>query len=106
MNGRQEGSETDLAEFLALVVRQQRPQRLETGVDALHSPPLVAVGDFPPDPLLGLHCSVQAQGIVLLAVPATATTPPSFTRDHQSTTTIAIIITVTEKQNNNNKRSG
>lgn len=46
---------THLAEFLPLVVRQQRSERLEAVVDALHPPALVAVRNLPPDPLLRLH---------------------------------------------------
>lgn len=46
-----------LAELLALVVREERPQRLKAGVDTLHPSSLVAVGDFPPDPLLLFHAA-------------------------------------------------
>lgn len=44
-----------LAEFLSLVAGQEGTEGLETGVDALHAPPLVAVGDLPPYSLLCLH---------------------------------------------------
>ena len=46
---------THLGQLLALVVRQQRPQRLETGVNALHPTSFIAVGDFSPHTLLLLH---------------------------------------------------
>lgn len=46
---------TYLRKFLALVVRQQRPQRLETGVNTLHPTSFIAVGDFSPHTLLLLH---------------------------------------------------
>ncbi len=38
-----------LAQLLALVMRQQRAEALEPGIDALHAAPLVGVGDLPPD---------------------------------------------------------
>lgn len=46
---------TYLGKFFALVVRQQRPQRLETGVNTLHPTSFIAVGDFSPHTLLLLH---------------------------------------------------
>lgn len=45
-----------LAEFLSVRVRQERFEGLEAGVDALHAPALVAVGDLAADSsLLVLH---------------------------------------------------
>jgi len=46
---------TYLAQLLALVSREKRSQTLESGIDALHASPLVAVGDFPAHPLLAVH---------------------------------------------------
>ena len=56
-SSRTEGVEkvTHLGQLLALVVRQQRPQRLETGVNALHSTSFIAVGDFSTHTLLLIH---------------------------------------------------
>lgn len=50
---------TYLGQFLALVMRQQCLQRLESGVDALHTTSLVAVGDFSPYSLLLLHVAAR-----------------------------------------------
>lgn len=42
-----------LAEFLSICVRDEGLEGLEASIDALHAPPLVAVGDLTPDaPLL------------------------------------------------------
>lgn len=46
-----------LAEFLSIAVRDERFERLESSVDALHAPTLVAVGDLSADsPLLVPGC--------------------------------------------------
>ena len=37
------------------MVREKCPEALEAGVDALHPPPLVGVGDLPPDSSLLVH---------------------------------------------------
>jgi len=50
---------TYLGQLFALVMRQQRPQRLESSVDALHPTSLVAVGDFSPHSLLLLHVAAR-----------------------------------------------
>lgn len=42
----------------------ERLERLEAGVDALHTPPLVAVGDLPTDPPLLVACRLRGQGNV------------------------------------------
>lgn len=47
-----------LTEFLALVVRYERTQVLETRVYRLHSPPLVGVGDLPAHPFLVFHVGI------------------------------------------------
>lgn len=62
---------TYLAEFFALVVRQQRAQTLEAGVDALHAPPLVAVGNLASHALLVVR--VQAADAAVTAAVAIAT---------------------------------
>jgi hypothetical protein len=41
-----------LAEFLPIRVRNEGLERLKACVDALHTPPLVAVGDLPSNPPL------------------------------------------------------
>lgn len=48
-----------LAEFLALVVRYERSQVLETRVYRLHPAPLVGVGNLPTHPFLVLHCGAH-----------------------------------------------
>lgn len=55
---------TNLAEFFALMMRQQGPQALKSGVDALHPPPLVRVGNLAPDSPLLVHVlsGFQQQG--------------------------------------------
>lgn len=62
---------TYLAELLALMVWQLVAQALESGIDALHSPPLVAVGNLSPHLLVVHH---QTRSLLLtttrrLAVP-------------------------------------
>ena len=42
------------------MVREEGAEAGEAGVDALHAPPLVRVGDLAPDPLL-LHVHLQHQ---------------------------------------------
>ena len=44
-----------LAQFLPFVVGQKGPEALEAGVDALHPPSFVGVGDFTADPTLLVH---------------------------------------------------
>lgn len=51
---------TYLRQLLAFVMGQQGPERLEAGVDALHAPAFVAVGDLSPHPLLLLHVAARA----------------------------------------------
>lgn len=59
------------------MVRQQRAQTLEAGVDALHAAPLVAVGDLPPDALLLLHGAVVAHRRGVRPLQAATTPRPS-----------------------------
>ena len=44
------------------MVGEERPEALEPGVDALHPPPLVGVGNFPPDPALLVHALAALAG--------------------------------------------
>ena len=55
-------AKTHLAELFALMLGQQRSQRLEARVDALHASPLVGVGDLSPDALLLLHVARRRSG--------------------------------------------
>ena len=45
-----------------LMVREEGAEAGEAGVDALHAPPLVRVGDLAPDPLL-LHVHLRTSTI-------------------------------------------
>ena len=62
MSGR--GGEAHLAELLPVAVGDQRLERLEAGVDALHAPPLVAVGDLPADAAFLVPRRLRRQGNV------------------------------------------
>lgn len=48
--------------------RQQRPERLEASVDALHAAALVAVGDLAPDALFCLHRLAAGARVLFAAV--------------------------------------
>lgn len=75
VRGRRKSSH--LGQLLAVVVRQEGAQRLEAGVDALHPPTLVAVGDLSPDSLLLLHLRLGTRGPVAEAAAATGKRPTS-----------------------------
>ena len=66
VGGREGGREGEnhLAELLAVAVGDERLQRLEAGVDALHAPTLVAVGDLPADAALLVPRRLRRQGDV------------------------------------------
>lgn len=53
-----------LAEFLSVCLGQERFERLETSVDALHAPALVAVGDLTADSSLLVLGRLGAEGDV------------------------------------------
>jgi len=50
-----------LAELLSICVGDEGLEGLEACVDALHAPPLVAVGDLPPNPPLLVPLSLRGQ---------------------------------------------
>ena len=50
-----------LAELLSICVGDEGLEGLEARVDALHAPPLVAVGDLPPNPPLLVPLSLRGQ---------------------------------------------
>lgn len=55
---------THLAEFLSIAVRDESFEGLEAGIDALHAPALVTVGNLPPNAPFLIPCRLWGQGDV------------------------------------------